>query len=333
MTAINSDENAPLMKAVVCPRYGPSDVLQLKEVKRPIPGEGQLLLKVHAASVNISDYYGMTGFSRLFGGGIRRPKDPRVGGDVAGRVETAGAYVTRFQPGDEVFGVCPGAFGEYAVARETRLALKPANISFEQAAAVPVAGLTALQCLRDKGRVQAGQEIAVNGASGGVGTFAVQIAKSFGAQVTGVCSTRNLEQARSIGADHVVDYTQEDFTRNGRSYDLICDIAGNRSVSDYRRALKPGGTCLVVGFAKNPLLGLVKFTVLGRLGSMTGNKRVRLMGIAKINQEDLGFMAELLAAGKVKPVIDRRYKLSEARQALQYIGAKHTQGKVVLTMS
>ena len=322
------------MKAILCESYGlPDRVLQLRDVEKPVPGEGQVLLKVHAASVNISDYYGITGLSRLFGGGIRRPKDPRVGGDVAGQVEAVGANVTRFRPGDEVFGVCPGAFAEYAVARETRLALKPVNTSFEEVAAVPVAGLTALQCLRDKGRLQAGQEVAVNGASGGVGTFAVQIAKSFGAEVTGVCSTRNLGQARSIGADHVVDYTQEDFTRNGRSYDLICDIAGNRSVSDYKRALKPGGTCLIVGFAKNPLGGLVKFTVLGKLGSMTGNKKVRFMGIAKINSEDLGFMAELLTAGKVKPVIEKLYRLSEVGQALQYIGGKHTRGKVVITVS
>jgi len=322
------------MKAILCERYGPPErVLQLKDVEKPVPEEGRVLLKVHAASVNISDYYGITGFSRLFGGGIRRPKDPRVGSDVAGQVETIGANVTRFRPGDEVFGTCAGAFAEYAVARETRLALKPANTSFEEVAAVPIAGLTALQCLRDKGRVQAGQDVAVNGASGGVGTFAVQIAKSFGANVTGVCSTRNLDQARSIGANHVVDYTKEDFTRSERSYDLISDIAGNRSVSDYKRALKPGGTCLIVGVAKNPLLGLAKFTVLGKLGSMTGNKKVRFMGIAKINPEDLGFMAELLSTGKVKPVIEKQYGLSEVGQALQYIGGKHTRGKVVIAVS
>jgi NADPH:quinone reductase-like Zn-dependent oxidoreductase len=322
------------MKAILCENYGPPDrVLQLRDVEKPVPGEGQVLLKVRAASVNISDYYGITGLARLFGGGVRRPKDPRVGGDVAGQVEAVGASATRFRPGDEVFGVCPGAFAEYAVAREIRLALKPANTSFEEAAAVPVAGLTALQCLRDRGRLQAGQEVAVNGASGGVGTFAVQVAKSFGAQVTGVCSTRNLDQARSIGADHVVDYTQEDFTRNGRSFDLICDIAGNRSVSDCKRALKPGGTCWIVGFAKNPLFGMVKVTVLGKLRSMTGNKKVRFMGIAKINPEDLSFMAGLLTAGKVKPVIEKRYGLSEVGQALQYIGGKHTRGKVVITVS
>jgi len=323
------------MKAIIGESYGkPERVIQLREVEKPVPAEGQVLLKVRAASVNISDYYGLTGLSRLFGGGILRPKDPRVGGDVAGQVEAVGANVTRFRPGDEVFGVSPGAFAEYALARETRLALKPINASFEEAAAVPVAGLTALQCLRDKGRVQAGQEVCINGASGGVGTFAVQIAKSFGAQVTGVCSTRNLDQARSIGADQVVDYTKEDFTRNGRSYDLIADIAGNRSVSDYKRSLKPGGTCLIVGIAGNPLLGLIKLTILGKLGSIRGNKTVKFMGIAKMNQEDLGFMAELLAAGKVKPVIEeKRYGLSEVGQALQYIGEKHTRGKVVVNVS
>ena len=322
------------MKAILGESYGPPDrVLQLRDVEKPVPGEGQVLLKVHAASANIADYYGVTGLARLFGGGIRRPKDPTVGSDVAGEVEAVGTSVTRFRPGDAVFGVCQGAYAEYAVAREERLALKPVNASFEEAAAVPIAGLTALQCLRDKGRIQAGQEVAINGASGGVGTFAVQIAKSFGAQVTGVCSTRNVDQARSIGADHVVDYSREDFTRTGRSYDLICDIAGNRGVSDYKRALKPGGTCLIVGFTKNPLVGLVKFAVLGKLGSMTGNKKVRVMGIAKMNSEDLGFMAELLTSGKVKPVIEKRYTLSEVGQALRYIGGKHTQGKVVISVS
>jgi len=322
------------MKAIIGERYGPPEkALQLRDIEKPVPEEGQVLLKVHAASVNISDYYGVTGFSRLFGSGMRKPKDPRWGSDVAGTVESVGPKVTRFRPGDEVFGTGAGSFAEYTEAKEARLALKPGNVSFEEAAAVPVAGLTALQCLWDKGRVQSGQDVAVNGASGGVGTFAVQIAKSFGAGVTGVCSTRNLDQARSIGADHVVDYTREDFTRDGRSYDLICDVAGNRSVSDYKRALKGGGTCLIVGFSGNPLLGLVKFWILGRLGSMTGNKTVKIMGIAKINAEDLGLMAGLLSTGKVKPVIEARYPLEETAKALQYIGGKHTRGKVVITVS
>ena len=322
------------MKAIVCERYGqPEKVLQLKDVEKPAPGEGQVLLRVHAASVNIADYYGMTGFTRLFGGGFRKPKDPRVGSDVAGTVEAAGANATRFQVGDEVFGVCDGAFAEFAVAGEKKLAKKPANVPFGEAAAVPIAGLTALQGIRDKGQVRAGQEVLVNGASGGVGTFAVQIAKALGATVTGVCSTRNVEQARSIGADLVVDYTKEDFTRGGRSYDLICDIVANRSVSDYKRALKPGGTCLLVGFAKNPVGGLIKFAVLGRLGSMSGNKKIRFMGIAKINSDELGYMAELLGSGRVKPVIEKRFGLPEVGEALGYIGKKHTRGKVVITIS
>jgi NADPH:quinone reductase-like Zn-dependent oxidoreductase len=314
-------------------------VLRLRDVAKPVPLEGEVLLKVHAASVNIFDYYKMVNTSRVMGGGITKPKEPRVGNDAAGQVEAIGENVTRFRLGEEVFGTCPGSFAEYAVARESRLALKPANISFEEAAAVPVAGLTALECLRDMGRVQAGQNVAVNGASGGVGTFAVQIAKYFGANVTGVCSTRNVDQARSLGADHVVDYTRQDFTKEGRSYDLICDIAGNRSVSDYKRALKPGGTCLVVGFVGNPLLGILKFAVLGKLGSMTGGKKVRFMGFARLADssedldQDLGFMAELLKTGKVKPVIERRYGLNEAGQALLYISGKHTRGKVVVTVS
>ena len=323
-----------MVKAIIGEAYGPPEkVLHLKEVEMPVPKEDQVLLKVHAASVNISDYFGISGIARLLGGGIRRPKDPRCGGDVAGKVEAVGAKVTRFRPGDEVFGAAFGSFAEYAVAPEAKLAPKPANVSFEDAAAVPVAGLTALQCVRDKGHVKDGLEVVVNGASGGVGTFTVQVAKSFGAQVTGVCSTRNVDQTRAIGADHVVDYTKEDFTRDGRSYDLICDIAGNRSVSDYKRALKSGGTCLIVGFAGNPIMGLLKFAVLGKLGTIGGDKKVKFMGICKINAEDLGVMAGLLAAGKVKPVIEKRYMLAETPQALQYISEKHTRGKNIITVS
>ncbi len=267
------------MKAVLWKSYGPPEKLvHVGDVEKPVPGERQVLLKVQAASVNISDYYGMTGIGRLFGGGILRPKDPRVGGDVSGVVEAVGPNVMKFKPGDAVFGVCPGAMAEYAAGHEDKLALKPAISSFEEAASVPVAGLTALQCLRDRGKVQPGQDVAVNGASGGVGTFAVQIAHALGARVTGVCSTRNLERASSIGAEHLVDYTREDFTRDGWRYDLICDSAGNRSVSDYRRALKPGGTCLVVGFAGNPLYGLVKFTALGKLGGNRGGQEGQVNG-------------------------------------------------------
>ncbi len=326
-------ETSPKMKAAQCERYGPPErAIQLRDVEKPVPTEGQVLVRVKAASVNISDYFGITGFSRLFGGGILRPKDPRVGGDMSGVVEAVGGGVSKFAPRDEVFGTARGSFAEYAVAKEARLAKKPGNVTFEEAAAVPVAGLTALQCIRDRGEVKAGQEVAVNGASGGVGTFAVQIAKAFGARVTGVCSTRNGEQARSNGADHVVDYTKDDFTMDGKSYDIICDIAGNRSFGDYKRALKHGGNCWIVGIAGNPLLGLAKFTLLGKLGWNRGDKKVRFMGIAKITAEDLDFMAELMKAGKVKPVIEKRYGLSDAAQALEYIGPKHTRGKVVITV-
>ncbi len=321
------------MKAIVCTQYGSPDVLQLKEVERPSPNDGQLLVKIHAASANPLDWHLMRGkplFARLMIGGLRKPRDPRMGRDIAGWVEALGSNVTQFQPGDEVFGVCAGGFAEYACAREKYLALKPANSSFEEAAATPVAAFTALQGLRDKGKIQPGQKVLVNGASGGVGTFAVQIAKSFGTEVTGVCSTRNLDMVRSIGADHVFDYTQEDFTKNGQRYDLIYDAVGNRSVSDYRRALRPQGTCVIAGFST--MSRLFANMVLGPFLSMTGNKKVGGMGIAKPNQKDLVVLKELLEAGKVVPVIDRRYPLSETAEAIRYLEAGHARGKVVITV-
>jgi len=265
------------------------------------------------------------------GTGLLKPKSSRVGADVAGRVEAVGKDVTQFKPGDEVFGTCNGSFAEYACAREDRLALKPANVSFEEAAAIPVAATTALQGLRNKGQIQPGQKVLVNGASGGVGTFAVQIAKSYGTEVTGVCSTRNLDLVRKIGADHVVDYTQEDFTKNEQQrYDLIFDAVGNRSVSDYKRALKPGGTCAVAGFSS--MSRMFEHSALGPLRSKTGNKKVGGMGMAKINQNDLVFLKQLVEAQKVRPVIDRRYPLSETADAIRYLEAGHAQGKVVITV-
>ncbi len=284
------------MKAIVYTQYGPPDVLQVKEVEKPAPNDGEILVKIHAASANPLDWHLMRGapFLARLAGGLRKPKDPRLGADIAGRVEAVGNNVTQFQPGDEVFGACTGSFAEYASVPENTLALKPTKSSFEQAAAVPVAAITALQGLRDKGHIQPGQKVLVNGASGGVGTFAVQIAKAFGAEVTGVCSTRNVGMVRSIGADHVIDYTQEDFTRNGQHYDLIYDAVGNRSVSDYKRALNPKGTCAIAGFQSLPRL--FEHMVLGPLMSKTGNKKVGLMGIAKMNQKDLVYMKELLEA-------------------------------------
>ena len=318
------------MKAILYPKYGSPDVLQFKEVEKPTPKDNEILVKMYAASANPLDWHLMRAspFLARLGGGLRKPKDPRLGVDFAGRVEAVGSNVTQFQPGDEVFGAATGAFAGYLCVAENEVALKPANLSLEEAAAVPVAATTALQGLRDK--VHSGQKVLVNGASGGVGTFAVQIAKSFGAEVTGVCSTRNLDMVRSIGADHVIDYTREDFTRNGQRYDLIYDAVGNRSVTDYKRALNPGGICVVAGFSK--LSRLFQHMVLGPLRSKVGSKKVGLMGIAKINQKDLLYLRELLEAGKVVPVIDRRYSLCEVPEAIRYLEKGHARGKVVITV-
>jgi len=322
------------MKAIVIEKYGSPDVLQFREVERPTPNDNQVLVRVQAASANPLDWHLMRGepfIARLMGTGLLKPKSSKVGADVAGRVEAVGKDVTQFKTGDEVFGTCNGSFAEYACAREGRLALKPANVSFEEAAAIPVAATTALQGLRNKGQIQPGQKVLVNGASGGVGTFAVQIAKSYGTEVTGVCSTRNLDLVRKIGADHVVDYTQEDFTKNEQQrYDLIFDAVGNRSVSDYKRALKPGGTCAVAGFSSMPRM--FEHTALGPLMSKTGNKKVGGMGMAKINQNDLVFLKQLVETQKVRPVIDRRYPLSETADAIRYLEAGHAQGKVVISV-
>jgi NADPH:quinone reductase-like Zn-dependent oxidoreductase len=321
------------MKAILFTRYGSPDVLQLTEVEKPAPNDSQVLVKIHAASANPLDWHSMRGtpFLVRLGGGVQKPKNTWLGADIAGRVEAVGATVTQFQPGDEVFGVAAGSFAEYACAAENKLARKPANLSFEQAAAVPVASLTALQGLRDTGHIQPGQYVLVNGASGGVGTFAVQIAKSFGAQVTGVCSTRNLDMVRSIGAEHVVDYTREDFTRNGQLYDLIYDAVGNRSVPDYQRALNPQGICVIAGFTGMPRL--FEHMVVGPWMSKAGSKKVGMMGMAKPNTKDLLVIKELLEAGKVVPVIDRCYPLNEAAEAIRYLEKGHARGKVVITLT
>jgi NADPH:quinone reductase-like Zn-dependent oxidoreductase len=324
------------MKALVYERYGPPDVLELREVDKPVVGDDEVLVRVHATSVNPVDWHTMTGTPYLvrLESGLRKPKREVLGVDFAGTVEAVGRNVQRFQPGDEVFGARDGAFAEYVCVREDRaVALKPANVTFEQAAAVPVAALSALQGLRDKGQIQQGQKVLINGGSGGVGTFAVQIAKSFGAEVTGVCSTRNVDTVRSIGADHVIDYTQEDFAQGGHRYDLILDIAGNRSWSDYRRVLDEKATVVVVGGPKKgrwigPLSQVVKL----RLSSLGGSRRVVAPFLAKVNKEDLVVLQELLEAGTVTPVIDRQYELSELREALRYLGEGHAQGKVVVTV-
>jgi NADPH:quinone reductase-like Zn-dependent oxidoreductase len=315
------------MKAIVRTQYGAPDVLQFREVEKPTPKDNEVLIKLHAASVNPLDLFTMRGapWIRLIPG-LRTPKDKRIGVDVAGQVEAVGRNITQFKPGDEVFGVCRGAFAEYACATEDKLARKPANISFEDAAAVPVAAITVLQGLRDKGRIQPGQRVLVDGASGGVGTFAVQIAKSFGAEVTAVCSTGKVDTARLIGADHVTDYTREDFTRSGQRYDLILGANAHHSIFDYRRALSRDGIYVVVG---GGLARIFQAMLLAPLLSLIGRKKTYFF-IANINQKDLVFLKELLEAGKVVPVIDRRYPLSDAAEALRYLEERHAQGKIVL---
>ena len=325
------------MKAVRNCEYGPPDVLRLDLVERPDPDDNQILVKVRANSINAADGHGLRGgyLPRLFGG-LRKPKETRFGIDYAGTVEAVGRSVTQFKPGDEVFGAKNGAMAEYLCARADRgVVLKPANISFEQAAAVPVAAITALQGLRDKGKIQAGQKVLINGASGGVGTFAVQIAKAFGAEVTGVCSTRNLEMVRSIGADHVIDYTKEDFTKGAERYDLIYDLVGNHSFTDRRRVLQPNGICVLAGIGgSGSNEGQFGRRLLGILRALAASPFVSqrfVFYIAQINKPDLQLLSDLMESGKVTPVIDRQYKMSEAREALGYLEQGHARGKVVLT--
>lgn len=321
------------MKAILFTRYGSPDVLQVTEVEKPVPNENQVLIKVMAASANPLDWHRMRGepFLARMGEGLRKPQDPRLGADVAGQVESVGKNVTEFKPGDEVFGaVGAGSFAEYVCTRDKNLALKPANVSFEAAAAAPVVGYTTLQGLRDHGKIRAGQKVLVNGAAGGIGTFAVQLAKSYGTEVTGVCSTRNLDMVCSIGADHVVDYTREDFTRTGQQYDLIYDAIGNRSIFDYRRALAPLGKCVIAGFTSLPRL--FEHMVLGPLVSRRGNRKVGMMGISNAKKEDLLTIQELLETGKVVSVIDRRYPLTETAEAIRYLETLHARGKVIINV-
>jgi NADPH:quinone reductase-like Zn-dependent oxidoreductase len=322
------------MKAMVYTEYGPPEVLRFEEVEKPTAKEDEVLVKVLAASVNYPDWSLLRGdpfLIRLMAGGLLKPKNTILGADIAGRIEAAGRNVTQFQPGDEVFGdisACGfGGFAEYVAVPEGALAPKPANLSFEQAAAVPMSAVVALQGLRDKGQIQPGQQVLINGASGGIGTFAVQIAKSFGAEVTGVCSTRNLDMVRSIGADRVIDYTREDFAGNAQRYDLILATAGYRSIFDYSRALRPKGVYVVTG---GSMAQIFQPMILGPFVSMTGSKRMGNLS-AKPDQQDLVFVKELLEAGQVVPVIDRCYPLRDVAEALQYYGEGHSRGKVVIT--
>jgi NADPH:quinone reductase-like Zn-dependent oxidoreductase len=322
------------MKAILFTQYGSPDVLQLTEVEKPVPNENQVLVKILAAATNPLDWHRMRGepFIARMGEGYFKPENPKLGADIAGRVEAVGGKVTEFKTGDEVMGsVGAGGFAEYVCVREKNLVLKPANLSFEQAAAAPVVGFTALQGLRDAGQIKAGQTVLVNGASGGVGGFAVQIAKSYGAKVTGVTSTRNLELVRSMGADHVIDYTREDFTKNGQQYDLIYDAIGNRSVFDYRRALKPNGICVIAGFTG--LGRMFEHLILGPLVSKFGNQRVGMMSIAKVTKTDFLVIKDLLDSGKVVPVIDRCYPLDKTAEAMRYLETNHARGKVIVTVA
>lgn len=319
------------MKAIAYTQYGPPDVLQLIEVATPIPGDDEVLVKILAASINYGYWAALVGspfLVRIMNGPLR-PRNNILGDDIAGIVEAVGRKVERFQPRDEVFGFSHfGAFAEYGCVTEDCLAPKPANISFEQAAAVPIAAVTALQGLRNKGHIQSGQKVLINGASGGVGTFAVQIAKSFGAQVTGVCSTGKVNMVRSIGADHVVDYKREDFTASEERYDLILAVGGFHPIHDYWRALGPEGIYVCAG---GSMAQYSQALLLGPLLSLIGNKRMGVV-FPNPNQEDLGFLMELFAAGKVVPVIDRCYALDEVAEALRYFGEGHALGKVVITV-
>ena len=321
------------MKAIVHDRYGSPEVLELQEVEKPNVTDDGVLVRVRAASVNPADWYGMTGLPYVGRAlmGLLKPKQRVLGVDFAGTVEAVGEDITEFRPGDDVFGGRSGSFAEYVCVRNA-VVLKPANVTFEQAAAVPIAALTALQGLRDKGQVQPGHKVLINGASGGVGTFAVQIAKALGAEVTGVCSTRNVDLVRSIGADHVVDYTREDFTRNDRRYDLLLDVAGSRSWPECKRVLNPQATLVIVGAPKgNRLIGPLSHIVKVRLAALRSSQRV-VFFIAKVNKADMEVLQELLEAGKVTPVIDRRYELSEVADAFRYLGEGHAQGKIVITV-
>ncbi len=323
------------MQAIVYHHYGSPDVLKLEAIEKPIPQDNEVLVKVMAASAAAGDWHLLRAdpFLVRLRSGLLMPKYKVLGAALAGRVEAVGRNVKQFQPGDEVLGdlsACGfGAFAEYVAAPEHALARKPAGVTFEAAAAVPVSAVTALQGLRDKGQIRAGQKVLINGASGGVGTFAVQIAKSFGAEVTGVCSTRNVDMVRSLGADHVIDYSQEDFTHNGQQYDLILAANGYHPIADYRRALSPRGIYVMSG---GPGVQMFEAMFQGSWISMTGSQKMGNL-LARPNQEDLVFVTELLEAGKVVPVIDRCYPLAETAEAIRYLEAGHARGKVVITVA
>lgn len=319
------------MKAIVYTQYGSPDVLRFQDVEKPTTNEFELLVRVHAVSLNPTEAHAFSGnpVPRVLGrNGLLHPRHTMLGADFAGTVEAIGSKVSQFRPGDEVFGRrSPNGFAEYLCVSENPIAIKPADLSFEQAAAVPVAGLTALQSLRDAGQLKPGQRVLINGAAGGVGTFAVQIAKALGADVTGVTSTPNLDLVRSLGADHIIDYSREDFTTSGQRYDLIIEIAGNHSVSDYVRALSPKGICVIVGGAS--MFRLLQNLVLGRLVSKMGSKKITAM-LAHIKKAELVLLTEMIKAGQIKPIIDRCYPFSQVPDAYRYLESRQARGKIVV---
>ena len=320
------------MKAIVCSSYGRPDVLELAEVEKPAFADDLVLVKVRAASVNPADWYGVAGPLIVRPStGLFKPRSDRTGIDFAGTVEAVGKNVRHVSSGDDVFGARSGALAEYVTVRDAVVA-KPANLTFEEAAAVPVAAITALQGLRDKGRLEAGQQVLINGASGGVGTFAIQIAKALGAEVTAVCSTGNVEQARSLGADHVIDYTREDFTHSERRYDLLLDVAGGKSWSQLRRVLTQDATVVIVGAQKRRLVGPIGHIVRLRVASLLRGSQKAVFFIAKTNRADMEILRELLETRKVKPVVDRTYELAETADAFRYLGEGHARGKVIVTV-
>ena len=322
-------KNTGIMQAIVFTEYGSPDVLRVMDVEKPTPGDNEILVRVHAASVNPADWHTLRAkpFLARLANGLLQPKNPRLGADLAGSVESVGKNISEFRVGDAVFGELAlsgmGSFAEYVCCKEVELALKPVGLSFEQAASVPLAAFTALQGLRDKGKIQAGQRVLINGASGGVGTFAVQLAKFFGTEVSAVCSTRNMELVRSIRADHVIDYTKDDFLHQNQRYDLIFDTVGNLSISGCKRVLSPNGICSVAGFTTMSHLFAIMFF---------GGKQVGMMETAQANKKDLLFLKELLETGKINPVIDRQYSLAETAEAIRYLEMGHARGKVVIRL-
>ena len=320
------------MKAIVYERYGSPDMLKLQEMPKPTPGAGEVLVKLHATALNAADWHMLRAdpFLVRFEAGLTAPKRRVLGADIAGQVEAVGAGVTQFRPGDEVYGEITscgwGGFAEYVCARETCLAPKPANLTWEEAAAVPMAAMTALQALRDKANVQAGQSVLIHGAGGGVGTFTVQLAKVFGAEVTAVCGPRNIQRVRDLGADHVIDYTQQDFAQGGQQYDVILAVNGSRALTDYRRALRPGGQYVMIGGSTGQMFQAL---LLGPLFSLAGGRKMGNL-LAHVSQEDLIYLRDLIEAGKITPIIDRCYPLEQVPDAMRYLEEGHAGGKIVI---